>query len=261
MIAVLLAFVLTNKAWAESANPAHECGYEIIASFPHDEEAFTQGLLFENGYFIESTGAWGSSTIRRVDPKTGNVIDQRIISDDVFGEGAATQAGFVYSITWKAGVGYIWSLDTLEEVGRFSYEGEGWGLTSNGYSLIRSDGTSELTFLDPRDMKPIRKLSVADGITPVERLNELEWVNGRILANIWQDEKIAIINADSGVVEEWMDLTGLREISDVRDGPDSVLNGIAYDKVGDRLFVTGKNWPVLYRIAPGPDCTFTTVSD
>lgn len=260
-ISLFLALVFTEKAWAEEREPAKECGYEIVASFPHDEEAFTQGLLFEDGYLLESTGEWGSSTIRRVELESGAVVDQHVISDNVFGEGAAVQDDKVYSITWQAGIGYIWSLDTLEEIGRFSYEGEGWGLTSNGYSLIQSNGSSELAFFDPRDMKPVRQLRVTDGAAAVERLNELEWVNGRILANVWQAEKIAIINADSGVVEEWMNLSGLRATSEVREGPDSVLNGIAYDKENDRLFVTGKNWPVLYQIVPGADCGFTTTPD
>lgn len=258
MSAALVVLCLTCEAWAESANSARECGYEIVASFPHDEEAFTQGLLFEDGYLIESTGAWGSSTIRRVDLETGKIVDQSIITDNIFGEGAATQNGLIYSLTWKAGVGYIWSLDELKEVGSFSFEGEGWGLTSNGYSLIRSNGTAQLVFFDPRGMRTIRRLDVTDGVAPVERLNELEWVNGRILANVWQSERIAVINADSGVVEEWINFEGLREMSDVRDGPDSVLNGIAYDELNDRLFVTGKNWPKLYQIVPGSDCAFST---
>lgn len=252
LILLLSAFVGDTEARASS------CGYEVVERYPHDREAFTQGLAMSGNDLIESTGSQGASTIRRVDIASGRILRQTVIDADVFGEGATIVDGRIYSLTWQAQTGYIWSEETLERIGTFSYSGEGWGLTTNGYSLVQSNGTSSISFLDPRTMAIIRTIDVTDGDIDVDRLNELEWVNGRILANVWQSERIAVINADSGRIEEWIDLTGLRAISDTDTSPDSVLNGIAYDPAGDRLYVTGKNWPWLYRIEPGDDCSFET---
>jgi len=255
ILVLLTVFVLVAD------NGASACGYEVINRLPHDRNAFTQGLVVSGDELVESTGSWRASTIRRVDIASGQVVKQAIIEDNVFGEGATIIDGMIYSLTWQAETGYIWSEDTLEFIGNFAFEGEGWGLTTNGYWLILSNGTPTISFLDPKTMAVVKTIEVTDDGIPTGRLNELEWVNGRILANIWQSERIAVINADSGRVEEWIDLTGLRAISDTDTSPDSVLNGIAYDPRGDRLYVTGKNWPWLYHIVPGDDCSFKTVAN
>lgn len=260
LFSLTAAFALSGAGadWEEFTQD--RCGYQVRDRHPHDQTAFTQGLTVSQDDLIESTGSWGASTIRRVDIESGRVESHRTIHDNVFGEGATVLAGRIYSLTWQSGRGYIWDEGSLEPLGRFSYEGEGWGLTNNGYSLILSDGTSIIRFIDPRSMKVIRTLDVRHDDRPIDRINELEWVNGRILANVWQSEKIAVINADSGIVEEWIHLDGLRTISNTDDSPDSVLNGIAYDPASDRLYVTGKNWPWLYRVVLDRNCRFQTRS-
>lgn len=256
LIATMLAFVGLDAHVDANANITPTCGYSIENRYPHDPKAFTQGLFFHNGVLYENVGEWRNSSIRQVDLQTGQVVKFSTVTENVFGEGAAAIKDIIYSITWQSGKGYMWDADTLDLYGTFKYEGEGWGLTSNGYSLMLSDGSNTIKVMDPTDLKVLRTLSVTVDGQSVERINELEWIEGRVLANIWQSEKIAIINADSGAVEEWLDLSGLRSISNVEPGPDNVLNGIAYDDVNDRLFVTGKNWPWLYQIKPSPDCNF-----
>ncbi len=219
---------------------------EIVRSFPHDPGAFTQGLLYLNGRLYESTGQEGQSGIREVRLEDGRVMRRAEVPPPYFGEGLVNWGDKLISLTWRHGRGFIWDRATFRKIGEFRYPGEGWGLTQNGREIIMSDGTPELRFLDPKTLKEKRLVTVTAAGQRVSRLNELEWVKGEILANIWQTDRIARIDPATGRVKGWIDLSAISK--KVRRGSDDVLNGIAYDAKGDRLFVTGKNWPVLYQV-------------
>ena len=226
-------------------------GFEIRHIYPHDAGAFTEGLFFLHGDLFESTGMPGQSNIRRVRLSDGVVLQFQAIAPNLFGEGIVNWGDEIVSLTWRDQVGFRWDLKTLTQKMTFHYKGEGWALTQDGHHLIMSDGTPVLKFLDPVSFKEIRRITViADG-RPVGNLNELEWVKGEILANIWQTHLIARIDPETGKVNAWIDMTGLPETLSPGN-PDAVLNGIAYDGEHDRLFVTGKNWPHLYEIRPTP---------
>jgi glutamine cyclotransferase len=221
-------------------------GYKVVRSYPHDPRAFTQGLVYLDGVFYEGTGQLGQSTIRKVRPETGEVLQIRRIDDQYFGEGIVIWEGSLIQLTWQHGLGFVYDRETFEPKSTFKYSGEGWGLTHDGRRLIMSDGTPVLRLLDPKTLKQIGRLPVHDGAVPVDDLNELEWVKGEIYANVWQTNRIARISPKTGQVTAWIDLRGLlspREAVGV-----DVLNGIAYDPKGDRLFVTGKLWPRLFEI-------------
>lgn len=247
-----LALALSACSPAVSAEPP-VCGYAVRRVYPHDPSAYTQGLIFRDGQLIESTGQVGSSVIRRV-TLDGRVLRQVSIPPGLFGEGIVDWGREIVSVTWKGGAGFRWSIDELKPTGRFSYRGEGWGLTRDGRDIILSDGTSTLRRMDPRTMRERGAIAVRDGDRPVTQLNELEWVRGEILANVWQTDRIARIDPVTGRVKAWIDLSGLSATAG-GSWPDAVLNGIAYDAKGDRLFVTGKNWSKLFQIAlrPGAD--------
>lgn len=219
----------------------------VVKTFPHDRQAFTEGLFYLNGHLFESTGLEGHSTIREVRLEDGKVLRQVSISPRYFGEGIVNWGPKLISLTWQSGVGFIWNRATFKQIGEFHYPGEGWALTRNDREIIMSDGTPVLRFLDPETLKIKRRLTVTADGHPVPRLNELEWVKGEILANIWLTDRIARIDPATGRVKGWIDCSALARRSG-RSGADDVLNGIAYDSKGDRLFVTGKNWPVLYQI-------------
>jgi glutamine cyclotransferase len=221
--------------------------YRIVATYPHDPQAFTQGLVYLEGDLYESTGQIGLSTIRRVRIADGHVLQSVPIPPDQFGEGIVNWGSQLISLTWTGGVGHRWDRATLTRLGEWRYAGEGWGLTQDGASIIMSDGTSELRFLDPQTLAERRRVAVTAGGRPVTRLNELEWVNGEIFANIWMTGFIVRIDPATGAVTGIIDLRPLAAENASGDG-DNVLNGIAYDAAGDRLFVTGKNWPRLYEI-------------
>jgi glutaminyl-peptide cyclotransferase len=221
-------------------------GYTVVRSFPHDRDAFTQGLLFHGGVFYEGTGRNGHSGIRKVKVETGEVLKVKPLGAQYFGEGITEWNGSLIQITWQSGVGFVYDLDTFEQTRTWSYRGEGWGLTHDGTRIIMSDGTSALRFLDPATLKETARLTVRDARGPVEGLNELEYVKGEIYANVWRTERIARISPKDGRVTGWIDLSGLLPLSE-RAGVD-VLNGIAYDAAGDRLFVTGKLWPRVFEI-------------
>ena len=222
-------------------------GVRVVAAFPHDATAYTEGLFFHGGYLFESTGLVGRSDVRKVRLSDGAVLLSRAINPNLFGEGIVNWRSEIISLTWRDQVGFRWDGQTLVRTGVFRYPGEGWGLTQNGQSIIMSDGSSVLRFLDPVSLKQTRRLSVrADG-RPLENLNELEWVRGEVLANIWLTKRIARIDPKSGNVTGWIDLSSLPETQNLSD-PDAVANGIAYDSARNRLFVTGKNWPRLYQI-------------
>ena len=219
---------------------------EVVRSYPHDPEAFTQGLVVNDGALYESTGQHGQSSIRKVRLETGEVLKIRKLEDRYFGEGMAVVGKSIVQLTWQSGVGFVYDKESFERTSTFTYTGEGWGLTYDGKRLIMSDGTASLRFLDPVSLKETGRMEVRDAGRPVPLLNELEVVKGEILANVWQTSRIARISPASGTVTGWLDLSGLLDPRESR-GAD-VLNGIAYDAAKDRLFVTGKLWPKLFEI-------------
>jgi glutamine cyclotransferase len=221
-------------------------GYQVVRSYPHDHAAFTQGLVFRNGVFYEGTGLNGQSGIRKVALETGEVLQAKSIGAQYFGEGITDWKGSLVEITWRSGIGFVYDIATFEQTRTFSYTGEGWGLTQDGTRIIMSDGTAALRFLDPDTLKETGRITVHDARGPVERLNELEYVQGEIFANVWQTDRLARIDPHDGRVTGWVDLSGLLAPAE-RAGTD-VLNGIAYDAAGDRLFVTGKLWPRVFEI-------------
>ena len=219
----------------------------IVRSFPHDPEAFTQGLVYSDGWLFESTGLNGRSSLRRVELETGRVVKRRDLDARYFGEGFTLWGSSIILLTWKSGVAFRYDRESFEELGRFRYAGEGWGLTHDGQNLIMSDGTAVLRFLDPVTFRERARLLVTDGGESVEALNELEFVQGEIWANVWEKDVIARISPATGKVLGWVDLGALRRA--VGNAPQSdVLNGIAYDTAGERIFVTGKHWPLLFQI-------------
>ncbi len=220
--------------------------YNIVQTYPHDINAFTEGLVFDNGYLYESTGE--ASSLRRVDLTSGNVLKEVNLPVEYFGEGLTIVNDTLIQLTWQNHIGFIVDKATLSLIGNFSYSTEGWGLTYDGNYLIMSDGTSNLYFLDPTTFQRIGQVSVHDGNTSVTNINELEYVNGDVYANIWMQQKIAIINPQTGQVKGWIDLSDLYQTNNPSNVPDNVLNGIAYDAQTNRLFVTGKDWPKLYQI-------------
>ena len=233
---------------AEPAAPA-VFGYRVVQEFPHDPRAFTQGLFFHEGFLYESTGLRGESTLRRVDLETGEVLEERRLLAQFFGEGAALAGDFIVQLTWEAGIGFVYTLDQFRLVREFRYSGEGWGLTFDGEHLVMSDGSDSLRFLDPDTLRETRTLKVTADGEPLPRLNELEWIDGEIWANIWTEDRIARIHPDTGEVAAFVDLAGiLPRASRVRYPEIDVLNGIAWDPESGRVFVTGKKWPTLFEI-------------
>jgi len=235
-----------NSAGQAATPPPITYAYRVVATYPHDQRAFTQGLFYLNGHLYESTGQVGASTIRRVHFEDGRVLQSVPIPAGQFGEGIVNWNDQIISITWQGGTGYRWDMATLRRLGEWQYSGEGWGLTQNGTDIIMSDGTSALRFLDPATLNERRRITVTLQGVELTQLNELEWVNGEIFANIWQQPRIARIDPNTGNVTGIIDLSALAAQNG--DNTDSVLNGIAYDRQGDRLFVTGKYWPRLYEI-------------
>lgn len=220
-------------------------GYEVVGHYPHDTHAFTQGLLFHDGELYESTGLYGRSTVRRVDPARGEVQAQRELAGDLFGEGLALVGDTLIQLTWREGVALVYDRGTLEPLRRMEYSGEGWGLAYDGQWLVMSDGSAELRFVDPDNLREQWRLTVTDGGRPVSRLNELEVIEDEIWANILGSDRIARIDSLTGEVNSWLDMRTLRKRTGrwwrARD-----LNGIAYDAQTARVFITGKNWPKVY---------------
>jgi glutamine cyclotransferase len=221
--------------------------FRVVKAYPHDPTAFTQGLVFADGIFYESTGLRGHSTLRKVNPATGRVIQQIAVEAQYFAEGLALVGDELLQLTWEEKVGFVHDKTTLKRLRTFNYPTEGWGMAFDGKSLVMSDGSSRLFFLDPRTQKPLRSVQVLEGLHPVDRLNELEFVRGELWANVWQTDRIARIHPQTGKVKGWIDLTGLLR-PEARGPEGDVLNGIAWDKAGDRIFVTGKKWPWVFQI-------------
>lgn len=225
-------------------------GYTVVNVYPHDPGAFTQGLVYTDGVLYEGTGRNGQSSLRRVGLVSGEVQQQVDLAADYFGEGVAVLGDKIYQLTWLSGKGFIYDRASLAPAGEWSYPGQGWGLTHDGSRLIMSDGTSEIRFLKPETLEELGRIQVLDGNAPVTQLNELEYIDGQIFANIWQTDRIARIDPVSGQVTAWIDLSGL--LTPEERSTTDVLNGIAYDVEGGRLFVTGKLWPKLFEITLVP---------
>jgi glutamine cyclotransferase len=221
--------------------------FRIVTVYPHDPSAFTQGLFFHDGFLYESTGLHGRSSLRKVDLKTGRVLKFRRLPRKYFGEGIALHGKRIFQITWQSKTGFIYDPETFRRIGQFSYEWEGWGITSDGAHLIMSDGTSTLRFLDPQTFRVTRKMDVTDAGKLISGLNELEYVKGEIYANLWNTGYIIRISPETGDIRGWIDLRRLyAELGGSKEW--DILNGIAYDAENDRLFVTGKFWPKLFEI-------------
>ena len=223
-------------------------GYRVVAEYPHDRRAFTQGLAYVDGVLYEGTGLFGESTLRRVDLETCEVLQAVGLSEEYFGEGIAVLGDRIYQLTRKNGICVVFDRETFEILEVFTYQTEGWGLTTDGERLIMSDGTNRLFVRDPETFAELDTIDVYDGVRAIWNLNELEVVDGEIWANVWQTDRIARIDLETGQVTGWIDLTGLLPESDRGRQRVDVLNGIAHDPETDRLFVTGKLWPKLFEI-------------
>jgi glutamine cyclotransferase len=230
-----------------STPPAPQLRWEVVRSSPHDPSAFLQGLVWHDGGFFESTGLLGRSTLRRVEWPSGRVQRQLNLPPDVFGEGLARVGNRLVQLTWRSGRGFVYDLATLRLLQEFRFEGEGWGLAYDGASLVVSDGTDVLTYLDPQRFTPTRKLAVTWNGRPLHRLNELEFIEGEVWANVWHTDFIVRIDPASGRVASFLDLTGLLPPGR-RGHEEAVLNGIAYDPATRRVFVGGKLWPLIFEI-------------
>lgn len=226
-------------------------GYKVVRVYPHDRQAFTQGLAYRDGFLYEGTGLHGQSTIRKVRLENGEVLQVKKNEPQHFGEGIAIIGDSLVQLTWQSEVGFVYDRETFARTKTFRYKGEGWGLASDGKRLVMSDGSPTLRFLDPATFEETGRIVVKDGGVPVEDLNELEFVKGELFANVWEVERIARIAPATGKVTGWIDMRGLLDPGDAASGVD-VLNGIAYDATQDRLFVTGKLWPKLFEIAIVP---------
>jgi glutaminyl-peptide cyclotransferase len=234
----------------QAAVPIYD--YEVVHVYPHDPEAFTEGLFYLNGYLYESTGLEHHSSIRKVRLQTGEVLERHDIPPEYFGEGIVNWNGRLIELTWQSHIGFVYDLKSFKRQGNFHYEGEGWALTQDGSQIYMSDGTSNLRILNPKTLLPAGMIPVTLEGKPVERLNELEWIKGEIFANVWQTNWILRINPRDGHVVGVIDLRNLLSAADTVPGKTDVLNGIAYDAQADRLFVTGKNWPKLFQIRLKP---------
>jgi glutamine cyclotransferase len=219
--------------------------YKVVNTFPHDPQAFTQGLEFHDGYLYEGTGLKGKSSLRRVELRTGRILQIHRLPSEYFGEGITILGDKIFQLTWQNGVCFVYDRRTFRQIAQFRYDGEGWGLTNDGMRLIMSDGSEVITFRDPDTFAEVRKITVRAQGRPVKNLNELEYIEGEIWANIWYSDIIARIDPSTGIVKAWVDMEGLP----VKDRDiEAVMNGIAYDRQNKRLFVTGKNWDKLFEI-------------
>jgi glutaminyl-peptide cyclotransferase len=234
-------------AAAASVAQTPEYGYQVIHVYPHDPNAFTQGLEFRAGFLYESTGLKGRSSVRKEKLENGQVLQQIEIDPQYFGEGITVLNQRITELTWQSETGFVYDQNTFRRLQTYNYTGEGWGLANDGQQIYMSDGTAQIRVWDPITLQEKRRITVHDHGQPILNLNELEWVRGEIYANVWQTDRIARISPADGRVLGWIDLAGILSAAD-RTGSEDVLNGIAYDVLGDRLFVTGKLWPKLFQI-------------
>lgn len=242
-----LASILTVFAAFAAPQQAPVYGYKIIHIYPHDHNAFTQGLEYRGGFLYEGTGLNGRSSLRKVDLESGKVLQEIRLDSKYFGEGITLVDQRIIELTWQSHQGFVYDRNTFRLIRSFDYPGDGWGLTNDGRQIYMSDGTAQIRFWNPSTLQEIRRITVHDGPAPVDQLNELEYVHGEIFANVWQTDRIARVAPTDGHVTGWIDLSGLLTVTDRAEGAD-ILNGIAYDSLGDRLFVTGKLWPKLFEI-------------
>lgn len=241
----LVAF--TNSSYANEKIDTPVFGYRIVNTYPHNTNSFTQGLIFDKGVLYESTGLNGRSAVKIVDLKTGKTLKSHELPDNYFGEGIAIIENKIIQLTWRSKTGFVYDKKTLKLIKKFSYQTQGWGITYDGKYLIISDGSAVLYFMDPNTFKVVGTLEVYGDNGKVSKLNELEYINGEIYANIWGTEKIAKINPKNGRVTAWIDLSGLLNKEDKKNRVD-VLNGIAFNSDKGSLFVTGKLWPKMFEI-------------
>ncbi|MFC1793615.1 glutaminyl-peptide cyclotransferase [Planctomycetota bacterium] len=246
ILLLIVAFVCFLLFFKNPNTPARWT-YEVVNTFTHDTKAFTQGLVFDGGFLYEGTGLNGRSELRKVELETGNVLKTYKLPDEFFGEGITVFGGRIIQLTYQSNVGFVYNKETFELLREFSYPTEGWGLTHDGKHLIMSDGTPMLYFLDPETFKQSHKIMVLDQDSPLWGLNELEYIDGQIYANVWPTERIVRIEPETGEVIGWIDLEGILA-SQEQSEPVDVFNGIAYDPAGRRLFVTGKFYPKIYEI-------------
>ena len=254
---ILLLFVGFTPANAENREIStanllkntrvHIWGISVVEIFPHDPESFTQGFVYHRGYFYESTGLHGKSALKKIELNSGKVIKRVELGKEYFGEGMTILDDKIYQLTWLNATGFIYDLSSFKKTGRFSYRSEGWGLTTDGKSLVMSDGTAVITFLNPETFQVSRRIKVRDGKIPVKYINELEFIRGEIWANVFTTDLIARISSQTGRVLSWVDLSSLPALLP-RSSRRDVLNGIAYDPERDRIFVTGKLWPKIFEI-------------
>jgi len=248
---IALLMLYTAIAAPETQITAPIYGVRVVAAFPHDPAAFTQGLVIVDGQLFESIGLYGKSALRRVDLSSGHVAQETRLAANVFAEGLTAWRGQLVQLTWRENIGLIYDREQLQPIDYFEYSGEGWGITSDGTQWIISNGSAELQWFDPATRQVVRRVTVHDSERPITALNELEWIDGEIWANVWQQDVIARIDPASGAVNSWLNLHDLLPTA-ARPSRDAVLNGIAYDKTNQRIFVTGKNWSTLYQIEPTP---------
>ncbi|MGA8441609.1 MAG: glutaminyl-peptide cyclotransferase [Candidatus Sulfotelmatobacter sp.] len=249
VVFLLLGFGPLLSAQSRRTHPARvpEYTFQVIGAFPHDPHAFTQGLVFHGGFLYEGTGLKGRSSLRKVRLETGEIVQEVDLAPEFFGEGISIVKTEIVQLTWQSQIGFVYNLSDFHLLRQFSYSGEGWGLTTDGHEVFMSDGTPEMRVLDPGTLTEKRRFTVHDGTTQIKQLNELEFVEGEIFANVWQTNRIARISPRTGEVLGWIDLEGL--LSPVyRLESGAVLNGIAYDGERKRLFVTGKLWPKIFEI-------------
>jgi glutamine cyclotransferase len=233
-------------------NMSLQMTFQVVKSYPHDPTAFIQGLIYQGGYFYESTGLYGQSSLRKVALETGEVLQQIDLPPETFGEGLTLWEEQLLQLTWREGRGFIYAQDDFMLFGEFTYRTEGWGLTHDGTHLIMSDGSHRLYFLDPEGFQVLKVVEVFYQEQPLARLNELEYINGEVFANIWQTDQIVRIDPETGAVLGWINLAGILPKELITPTTD-VLNGIAYDPKDNRLFITGKNWPLVFEILLIPD--------
>jgi glutamine cyclotransferase len=246
VIVLAVAALYTYQSLSQEPEPGSSYTCLVVKKYPHDPGAFTQGLVFHGGVLYEGTGLYGGSSIRIVQLETGEILRKVDLPQSLFGEGVTILDDKVYQVTWREHKGFVYDLE-LNQESTFTIPGEGWGLTENGTHLILSDGTSTLSFIDPKTMKTVETVTVTYEEEEVTSINELEYIDGKVYANIWQRDSIAVIEPSTGYVVTWIDLVGLRNELDSTTGID-VLNGIAYDRETGRIYVTGKQWPNLFEV-------------
>jgi glutaminyl-peptide cyclotransferase len=249
----ILALCLLAAALSSAAHPQQPDTYQVIRAYPHDAQAFTQGLIYFDGHLYESAGEYGKSSLRMEDLDTGGLLKFDDVPAKYFAEGLTDWGNTLIQLTWKEHVALVYDRATFRFLHTLPYTGEGWGLTHDDKSIILSDGTANLRFMDPTTFKELRRITVKDHGKPIEELNELEFIHGEIYANIWHSDRIARISPATGKVLGWIDLTNLLPAGE-HSTAEAVLNGIAWDPTHDRLFVTGKLWPKIFeiKVIPAP---------